>query len=219
MPRFDSPGYRSAYRATATSIVVGSLLALAWLARTPELLHETLVAAGLSVAVFGKFIVLGGVDEASHLGPFGLALLVFAIDLNIAVVLSSGARFLERIPGLGRWLAHLRARAHRALEQNPGLSNMAFFGVVLYVFLPLAATGAVTGTLAARILGMSRLACLSAVALGSGAISLAFALVGSFAKTQANTLRGEMSVLALLLVAGLGWLVLLRVRRILRQAT
>lgn len=217
MPKFDSPASRLAYRVTALSILVATGLALAWISSDRELLHETLGASGLSLIAFGKFTILVGFDGGSRLGPFGLALLVFVIDINIAVILTSGAPLLELIPGLGRWLRYLRTRAYRALEENPGLANMAFFGVILYVFIPLAATGAVTGTLAARLLGLSRLAGLLAVAVGSACISLAFAVVAHFGKQHAEVLGPEMTALSLLLVAVLGWLVIRRVRKILRQ--
>lgn len=218
MPKFDARPQRTAYRAAATLILVSSAVALMLITRRPVLLHETLVAAGTSVTVAGKFIILWGLDDGSELGPFGLALLVFAIDLLIAVALLSGARWLELIPGFGRWLAYLRRRAHRALAENPGLSNLAFFGVVLYVFIPLAATGSVTGTLAARILGLSRFNGLMAVALGSGSISLLFAFVAYFGKQHAAELGPELTALALSLVGVLAWLVIRRVRRILSQA-
>jgi len=217
MPKFDARHIRTAYRITATVILVGTALALIALGRSPNLLHETLGAAGVSVTVAGKFIILYGFDEGSHLGPFGLALMVFTVDMVIAVVLTSGARWLELIPGFGRWLSYLRMRANRALAENPGLSNMAFFGVVLYVFIPLAATGAVTGTLAARILGLSRFAGLMAVALGSASISTLFALVAYFGKQHSAALGPKMTALSLAIVAGLAWLVIRRVRRILQQ--
>ena len=217
MPRFDTHAHRMAYRAAATAVIAGSLIALGFIARDRDLLHETLGSAGLSLVAFGKFVILRGLDEGSLLGPFGLALLVVLIDLNIAVILTSGARLLERMPVLGRWLVRLRMRANRALEENPGLANLAFFGVVLYVFLPLAATGSVTGTLAARLLGISRLACLAAVGLGSVTISLTFALFAAIGKQQSEALGPEITLLSLVVVGGLGWIVLRRVRRILRH--
>jgi uncharacterized membrane protein len=217
MPRFDTPPARTAYRIVAALLLIASGLGLAAIARDPELLHETLVSAGLSVAFFGKYIVLGGFDGGSRLGPYGLALLAFAIDVDIAVLFTSGAQHLERVPGVGRWLRYLRTRARRALNENPGLSNMAFWGVALYVFVPLPGTGAFTGTLAARILGISRLAGVAAVGLGAGAISFAFALVAAVGKQHGAALGPELLGLGLAIVVLSGWLVIRRARQILRK--
>ena len=217
MPKFKTAFSRLLYRLIAAVVLVATVLAWFWLARDPQLLSETLKAGSFSMAATGKFIILWGFDGSSRLGPFGLALLVFVIDVNIAVILTSGAEYLERLPGFGRWLRYLRTRARRALDENPGLGNMAFFGVVLYVFLPLAATGAVTGTLAARLLGFSRLAGLLAVGLGSASISLAFALVAHFGKQHAEAFGYKPLAAALVVVVALGWLVVRRVRVILRR--
>ena len=109
-----------------------------------------------------------------------MALTVWLIDLLIAFALASGLESFERAPVLGRWLRRARNRAVEVLTQYPRLERMAFLGVVLFVLLPLAATGAVTGSFAARILGLTRLAGVLAIAVGSAGTASLFALIAAF---------------------------------------
>jgi uncharacterized membrane protein len=216
MSRYETPLQRALYPPIATAAVLASCF-LAWhTSQDAVLWKETLESAGASIAVLGKFIVLKGLQSGSSLGPYGLALLVFVIDVNICIALTSGVRHLERAPGLGRWIRIARRRAKLMLSANPGLKKMAFFGVTLFVFLPLPATGAVMGTFAARLIGLSRIAGLGAVALGAGGIGLAFAALGELGKSQFGRL-GFTGLISTTAIAGfLGWLLIRRVRRILQ---
>jgi uncharacterized membrane protein len=162
--------------------------------------------AGISLAFAGKFIVFVGLEPGSP-SPWQLAAMVFLMDLFFAFLLASGIQALERMPFLGRGLRKARARALEVIEQYPGLKRSAFLGVTLFVFLPLAATGAVTGSFLARIFGLSRIAGVAAIALGSATTALIFAVLARFIGQQAKTflenpVLAGISTLVLLFV---GW--------------
>lgn len=141
--------------------------------------------AGLSLAFVGKFIVFAGLKEGAP-SPWQLASMVFLMDLFFALLLASGIQFLERAPFLGKGLRRARERALEILAQYPGLARRAFYGVALFVFLPLAGTGAITGSFLARIFGLARASGLAAIALGSAVTALIFASLAHFVGAQAE---------------------------------
>ena len=160
-------------------------------------LAQIATTAGLSVVVFGKLVIFWGLKEGAP-SVWSLALMTFLIDLEFAFVLASGLRGLERAPLVGGWLHDARARAKQVLQEYPGLRRLAFFGVVAFVLLPIAGTGAITGSIVARLLGLPRLAGIGAIALASGWAALGFALLATLLGEQAEAL-----VKNPLLVAGL----------------
>lgn len=144
-------------------------------------------SAAWSFFLIGKFVIFAGL-KGGPLSIWELAGLVFLIDLCFAFALGSGLQGLERVPVVGSWLLRSRGRALEVLREYPGLRRMAFFGVVLFVLLPVAGTGAITGSFVARILGLSRSSGVLAIALASAWTSLAFALLAHFLGERASAL-------------------------------
>jgi len=143
--------------------------------------------AGLSLTVVGKFIVFAGLKEGAP-SPWQLAALVVLMDLFFGLLLGAGLERLERAPWLGQGLRRARGRALEILSEYPGLKRRTFYGVALFVFLPLAGTGAITGSFLARIFGLTRFAGLRAIALGSVATALIFALLAHFMGAKAEAM-------------------------------
>lgn len=170
-----------------------------------ELTAVTTLAGG-SFLFFGKLVIFGGLKDGAP-PIWSLALMTFLIDLVFAFVLATGLLGLERSALLGGWLKKGRARAKDVLREYPGLRRWAFFGVVAFVLLPIAGTGAITGSIVARLLGLSRLTGIGAIALASGWAAFAFALLAQFAGEQAeNMLKNPLIVAGTLGLAGaLGW--------------
>ncbi|HEX6883260.1 MAG TPA: small multi-drug export protein [Planctomycetota bacterium] len=203
----ESPRDRRLYR---TSLAVALGLAAAFFAWVHHDGNESgLLAivghAGLSLTFVGKFIVFAGLTEGAP-SPWQLAGMVFLLDMLFAFALASGIEALERAPLLGRGLRHARTRAQEVLAEYPGLQRRAFFGVALFVFLPLAGTGAITGSFLARIFGLTRFDAVRAIALGSAVTALIFAALAHFVGAQAeaflkNPVLAGLSTLVLLFVA------------------
>lgn len=143
--------------------------------------------AGLSLTVVGKFIVFAGLKEGAP-SPWQLAALVVLMDLFFAFLLAVGIERLERAPWLGKGLRKARGRALEILGEYPGLKRRTFYGVALFVFLPLAGTGAITGSFLARIFGLTRFAGVRAIALGSVGTALIFALLAHFMGAKAEAM-------------------------------
>jgi uncharacterized membrane protein len=145
-----------------------------------------LTHAGLSLAFAGKFIIFAALQEDAPT-LWQLVALVFLLDMLFAFALAGGLRVLERAPLLGSGLLKARLRAQEIIREYPGLERRAFFGVMLFVLLPLAGTGAITGSFLARIFGLSRVHGLAAIATGSAVTALLFALLARFVGDRAES--------------------------------
>jgi len=193
-------------------------------------LAELATAAGVSFAVAGKLVIFWGL-KAGAMPVWSLAVMTLLIDLVLASALMSGLRGLEHAPLVGGWLHNSRTRAKEVLTEYPGLRRMAFFGVVAFVLLPIAGTGAITGSIVARLLGLPRLSGIGAIALASGWAALSFSLLAYFLGEQSETLikhlaefvhtiPGKLIVVGVIgLVGAVGWTVYRRVLAELRRHT
>ena len=212
MPRKETPRERAAYLWSALAVVCGAAFGLfeVWQVAGADGLTDLGSYAATSLLVLGKFVIFLGLHEDAHLSPPALALMVWLIDLLLAFALASGLEKMERAPLLGRWLRRARTRALQVLKEYPGLERMAFFGVVAFVMLPLAATGAISGSFAARLVGLRRIPGILAIAIGSAGTALSFMLLALFLGEQAEELaRSPLliggTVLALAIVGRAAW--------------
>lgn len=215
----ETPFERAAFHWCAALLVAGVAVALAAVTRTSGVagLVKLGNSAALSLFVIGKFIIFVGLHDDSP-SIWSLAALVFAMDMCFAFLLASGLSNLERAPVLGAWLRRARGRAHDVLQKYPGLKRMAFFGVVAFVLLPIAGTGAITGSFVARILGLTRIAGVAAIALASAWTAVGFALLAQLLGEQAELLlRSPLFVGTTVVVAGvIGWYAYQRLLAMLR---
>jgi uncharacterized membrane protein len=172
--------------------------------------------AATSLLLLGKFIIF--VPDDLH-APWSLALMVWLIDLLIAFALASFLDSFERLPVLGRWLRRARGKAVAVLTEYPRIERMAFFGVATFVLLPIASTGAVTGSFAARFVGLSRLAGVLAIAIGSAGTAAIFALLATFFGNKGEEiLRSPIAASSMLAGALLcAWLAFRKVKAMLRK--
>ncbi len=186
--RQETRAEKLAFRWCGISVLAALVVCVSetWLTLGPDGLVDLGQMALTSLLVLGKFVIFLGLHDDTPLSIWSLALMVWLIDLAIAFLLAGGLRNLERTPMFGRWLRRARERALIVLGRYPGLERMAYFGVVAFVLLPLAATGAVTGSFAARLIGLSRIAGVSAIAIGSAGTAVGFALLAQLVGERAE---------------------------------
>lgn len=142
----------------------------------------------LSFQIVGKFLIFGGLHPDSPFRPFEIATFSLLFDLAIAVVLATGIERLTRLPVVGPMLANARSKSHEVLIRYPGLKRTAFWGVALFVFLPLPASGAVSGTFATALLGLPRMQGIVAIGLGSAGVCYLFATLAVVLGEEGKTL-------------------------------
>lgn len=140
-----------------------------------EFLRKLLAAAVATFFFFGRFVILGGTDvpgpHEEHVASFltrgELFLMVVWMDVSIAMIFVYHASFIYRIPFVGPRLLRLVEDGQFILAHQPWIRRATFVGLVAFVFFPLAATGAVGGSIFGRLLGMTRRATFLAILLGS----------------------------------------------------
>jgi len=177
------------------------------------LLVATLVAggraamdlAGAELGSFiggGKFVILWGLS-AKSVNVWWLAAMVVYGDVATALVLMANMTFFYRLPLLGKRLATCHEAGWYVLHANPWMRRVAWLGVAAYVAAPFQGTGAVVGTLLARILGESRVATLTATLVGSTAGCLLLAGVGAAAGKQLHKYATDPYVVGAIVVTTL----------------
>jgi uncharacterized membrane protein len=202
------------------AILAGTaVLLFGWAARAGWQSLATLPAAALAVWI-SPFTIFGSALEDVPYSSWGLSLIAGVLDLLAAVALLAGLPLLGRLPATGAVLERMRERAFNALDRYPGLERMAFFGVFLFVFLPIPGSGSVIGTLVGQILGLSRTGTLIVVALGTGLALCTWALLADLLGDRwEGLIQSPLTALGGLIALGLfGWFVWMRVRRQLERA-
>jgi uncharacterized membrane protein len=157
----------------AVTTLFGPLLATSVIIAIYAIANGTLAARQLVVTglvaffVLGRFVILGGRDVDGGFTPGQLALMVFYLDMMTAIVVSWHAGALFRIPWLGERLRFLMQSGRDVLADNRWMRHTTFLGIIAFVMFPLASSGSIGGSLFGRLLGLSRVATLAGVVIGS----------------------------------------------------
>jgi uncharacterized membrane protein len=175
-------------------IWIASILALfggaaAWLAVTQRADAQWMWGQMLGLATLpGKYVIFSGLSEKSPLGPWELCVLAILVDVVNGATLAVGLGPLGRVPFVGPTLRRAHDRAEDVLKEYPRLRRMAFWGVVIFVYLPLPASGSIGGTFVGQIVGLSRSMGLWAVVLGGALVSVTFAGLAVALGSQAQAM-------------------------------
>jgi len=132
----------------------------------------------------GKFVIFIGVPEGVPVGVWVLGALVIYGDIATSLIMMANMTLLYRAPYIGVRLARAHEAGWHVLRIHPWMRRMAWLGVAAFVAAPFQGTGAVVGTIMARILGLSRLSTLSATFVGSAAGCAFLAALGSLGSTR-----------------------------------
>ncbi|OGR13991.1 MAG: hypothetical protein A2341_24735 [Deltaproteobacteria bacterium RIFOXYB12_FULL_58_9] len=156
--------------------------------------------AGYSTAIFvlsiaiggfvggGKLVILAGAIETAPVGVWPLAALVVYGDLATALVIVSNMYHVYRVPALGRRLAAAREAGFRVLRTHKWMRRAAEVGLAVFVAVPFQGTGAVLGVVLGRLLGLSRLAILVSITIGSTSGAALIAVLGVVARDEITKL-------------------------------
>ncbi len=153
-------------------LVTASIVATVYIFAGVEFAGQLVTTALTGMLLFGRFIILAGHDPevARVTGSFSsgqLFLMVTYLDLIVATVLIFHAGFLFRLPWFGSRATALVDDGRFLIHAQPWIRRATFFGLVLFVAIPLAAMGSVGGTIFGRMLGVSRVRIFMAILLGS----------------------------------------------------
>ena len=217
----ESPTDRRNFRLLALVCVSVAAASLTWV-----ILQQGWGALGrvsglaVSAQIAGKWLIFVGAKQNNPygFGPWEISYTIFLLDLLLALVLNSFLPQLERVPRLGPWLVKTRQKAGEAFAEYPKLKRMAWWGITLWVFLPLPASGAVTGSFASRLAGLSRMSAVMAIAVGSIANGAIFAAMAQVMGAKSEALLHNWPVTAasaavLIVLVWWGWRRLVKMLR------
>lgn len=144
---------------------------------------NTLLIAGL-FTLLPIFELRGGIPYGLARGgdPFLIYLLCVSLNALVApmvfLFLSTVHTLLERVPAYRNLFSRLVERSR--LRMRSKVAKYGYFGVALFVAVPLPITGAYTGALGAWVLGMEpKRACL-AIAVGVSVAGIVVSLVAYY---------------------------------------
>lgn len=152
--------------------ITGVVIAAIWAVAGWDFVWKLCIKAAIAFFGAGRFIILAGGDAGneaalSSMTRGQLFAMVTYMDLFVAALLVVHASIIFRIPRFGPAMAALQEDGEFILRLHPWMRRMAFFGLVLFVVFPLAATGSVGGAIFGRLLGMSRKATFIGIFIGS----------------------------------------------------
>lgn len=204
--------------AACAGVAITSLVLVVWQQGWGALGRVTAVSG--SAQFVGKWLIFVGAkqDNIYGFGPWGLSYTIFVLDLLIALLLNTFLPQLEKLPVAGAWIVKTRLKAASHYDEYPKLRRMAWTGVTLWVLLPLPASGAVTGSFASRLVGLSRTQAVAAIAVGSSVNGAIFAAMAQWLGASSEELLHNWKVAAasavvLLLLVGWGWRRLVKMLR------
>lgn len=153
-------------------VVTGLALGGLWWFRGGDYVAMLVGKGVVTFFALGRFVILSGRDgaEATGLSPFTrgeLFAMVTWMDACVASLLVYHSGFIYRIPWLGARLAALQEDGEFILSMHPWMRRLAFAGLMVFVMVPIAATGSIGGAIFGRLLGMARRAVFLGIVLGS----------------------------------------------------
>lgn len=224
-PRMQTPDAREARRLLiawifALVLLFGGTATWIALADTPNAEWAWGAIPALVAPFPGKYLIFGTVIEGAPLGPWQTAVLAVVVDLTTALTLAVGLGWLSRFAWIERTVKKLHDAAESVLDEYPRFRRMAFFGVVLFVFLPLPASGAIGGTFLSQFVGLTRTAGVLAVVLGGVLVATVFALLATVvgARGQAMMQSPWVVGVSVVLFAAFVWWAWRRVRAQLQRS-
>jgi uncharacterized membrane protein len=116
------------------------------------------------VSPIGKFMVVP--LHAKGYGILEMTLLLGTIDFAFGLFLTINFDLLYRIPFFGGRLKKIETHGRRFLDSRPWMRRAAFWGLVLWTAAPVQGTGAISGSLIGRLLGMRKQRIIGAIAIG-----------------------------------------------------
>lgn len=127
---------------------------------------ELLGIVPVSIFAVGKFLPLWGITGESNFSPWQLGLVIWVLDTCTVLLVVYGLEGLYRFAYLRRALDRVRSNVSLVLVAYPRIRRGAVVGVILFVFFPVAGTGAMVGSFLGILLGLHRHVLIAAVSAG-----------------------------------------------------
>jgi hypothetical protein len=133
---------------------------------------KLMAAAAITFAFLGRLVILvgqrdpGELDFDIFLTPNQLFFMVSYMDLVAAILVAFHVGLLFDLPLVGKRASSMIDDAKFVMNRFAGIRRAAFLGLTGFVAFPLAATGAIGGSVLGTLLGLGRLRVFCATILG-----------------------------------------------------
>ncbi|NLA39427.1 MAG: small multi-drug export protein [Methanomicrobiales archaeon] len=174
---------------------------------------------------YPRFLALSGLAAAYFIPPAGkesiipiailmgypwwlITTVIFLIDVAVSLFVVWNFDLAMKIPLIGHLLEIGMTTARNYTETQPWIKGISTIGLILFVFLPLQGTGAMSGSILGRLLGMSEGRVFASVCTGSLASTLIIALGAGMLLNiyQEDPILGIVLLAAVAVVAAVvGW--------------
>ncbi|MDD5502400.1 MAG: small multi-drug export protein [Candidatus Thermoplasmatota archaeon] len=132
------------------------------------------IMAAYAFTPAGHLVILGG--PALGITFWQAVLSITFMDSVVSLFIILNFDLLRKAPFIGPRINSSVEKARNWLEKWKWLAPLEFAGIIIFVAIPFPGTGALIGTLIARLLGMSGMLSFAAVSIGGFLISIMFAL-------------------------------------------
>lgn len=131
---------------------------------------KLVIAAAITFVFLGRLVILlgqsGELEFDVFLSPNQLFFLVSYMDLAAAILVAFHVGLLFDLPYIGKRAKSLIDDAKFVMNRFPGIQQAAFLGLTAFITFPLAATGAIGGSILGTLLGLSRVRVFLATVVG-----------------------------------------------------
>lgn len=198
-----------------TALPVGALLVSAALAAAMLPKNQLLSLYGIGLLVFptGRFVtLLPVIHQGVPFSPFFLAGFSILVESCLALFVATNLDVLYKLPWLGHGLRDMENNGRATLSRRCWIRRMAFLGVGVFVSIPVPGTGAIGGTVVARLVGLGLMRSFVSVFMGTvvGAYGMALGastLAHVFSPARDSEWFGMLRLLIIILVVVLlSWL-------------
>ncbi len=186
-------------------VLVGLLIAYV----IPPFGKETIIPAALlgGEAVVGLVAGFIGVPvDPAYLSGYPLWVVLIGIvgmDIIVSMFITYNFDLLLKIPLIGRWLRWIMRSADKIIHKKPWIEELSSAGLLIFMYIPLQGSGAMTCSVIARLLNYHPLQAVGLVTFGSILSSLTVAL-GISSLVQLWAVHPALAVLeGVLIVAGI----------------
>ncbi|HMN41693.1 MAG TPA: small multi-drug export protein [Phycisphaerales bacterium] len=149
-----------------------AILGFLWAFVGAAYVRKLVLTAVATFFFLGRFVILGGEkaggeDPADFFTAWELFAMVVWMDVMTAIMLAFHLGWLFKIPWLGPRVLALSEDGQFLLKSHPWIRRATFIGLISFVAIPLAATGAIGGAIFGRLLGLPRFMTFLGIMLGS----------------------------------------------------
>ncbi|HJJ28080.1 MAG TPA: small multi-drug export protein [Methanocorpusculum sp.] len=96
-----------------------------------------------------------------------IILCIVGIDILVSAFITLNFSLLLKIPVVGPWLRWIMRSAQKIMEKRPWIESLSSAGLLIFMYIPLQGSGAMTTSVIARLLGYKPVHAIGLVALGS----------------------------------------------------